>query len=223
MARFEREYFEQVYDGQYDARNPSYKHRAYVREVLRVAPSGSRLLEIGCAYGAFLREAERVLDAEGCDVSAHAVAVASTRVRSARVFQADIRAIATPTPYDVVVGFDVLEHVPDLDDAVRHLWRLLKPGGALVIVVPVYDTVVGVLVRYLDRDPTHVHKLSRYAWLDRLVRGGFRISSWKGVMRYHLRGRWYVQWHSRLGRAFSPAVLITAVRELDRSSAGGAT
>lgn len=216
MAGFEREYFERVYDGEYDARNPRYKHRAYLREVLRVAPAGSRLLEVGCAYGAFLAEAERVFDVEGCDVSAHAVAVAGARVRAAKVFQADIRAIERPTPYDVIVCFDVLEHVAELAEALGRLRHLLKPRGALVVAVPVYDTVVGALVRRLDRDPTHVHKLSRYRWLEHLERAGFRIAAWKGIVRYHAGGRWYVHWCARIARSWSPAVLITAVREDDR-------
>ena len=211
MERFEREYFQRVYEGQYDARNPGYKHRAYLREVRRVAPASGRLLEVGCAYGAFLREAERVFDVEGCDVSAHAVAVAATRVRSARVFRADIREIEGTSAYDAIACFDVLEHVPDLAEALQCLRRLLRPRGALVVAVPVYDTPIGALVGYLDRDPTHVHKLSRYAWLERLQNAGFRIVSWKGIFRYHAGGRWYLHWCARVIRCCSPAVLIACV------------
>jgi SAM-dependent methyltransferase len=210
-APFEQHYFEQVYNAAYDQRNPRYKHRSYLREVRRVTPEGGALLDVGCAYGSFLGEAAGHFACTGCDVSGHAVEVASRRLPGVPVFQSDVLGVPPSGDYDVVTCFDVLEHVSALDAALAHLRTVLKPRGALVITVPVYDTPVGRLVGRLDRDPTHVHKLSRHAWLDRVRAAGFEDVRWRGILRYYFGGAWYLHWCSPGIRRFSPAILLTGV------------
>ena len=39
--------------------------------------------------------------------------------------------------FDLVITSDTLEHVPDVDQALRETWRVLKPGGMHVFSVPV--------------------------------------------------------------------------------------
>ncbi len=210
-ALFEESYFQDIYQSDYDRRNPRYKHRSYLSEVRRVAKNGGLLLDVGCAYGSFLREAAPHFTAHGCDVSAHAVEVAQKRVPSAQIFQSDLLGIETMTRYDVITCFDVLEHIPAIDQALIHLHKLLKPGGSLIITMPVYDTVVGKLVGYLDRDPTHVHKISRYEWLALLSAAGFHQLSWNGIVRYYFGGPFYLHYCSRVLRRCSPAILITSL------------
>lgn len=207
-APFEVDYFQQVYQGDYDRRNPRYKHRSYLREVRRVTKNGL-LLDIGCAYGAFLREAVEHFEVHGCDISEHATKIAASRVSSAKIFQSEIFSIQGRCSYDVITCFDVLEHIPDVDSALAHLLELLKPGGALVMTVPVYDTIVGKIVGRLDRDPTHVHKESRYDWINRVAAAGFQHLHWKGVLRYYFGGPLYFHYCGKTIRRFAPAVLIT--------------
>src|SRR5262249_40972797 len=38
--------------------------------------------------------------------------------------------------FDLVLSFDVLEHVPDVDRALRECFRSLRPGGSLVFSAP---------------------------------------------------------------------------------------
>jgi 2-polyprenyl-3-methyl-5-hydroxy-6-metoxy-1,4-benzoquinol methylase len=210
-AAFEQHYFQDVYRAAYDQRNPRYKHRSYLREVRRVAPQGGTLLDVGCAYGAFLAEAAGHYSCTGCDISGHAVEMASRRLPGVPVFQSDVMGVIPAGDYDVVTCFDVLEHVPDLDAALTHLGRVLRSRGALVISVPVYDTPVGRLVGLLDRDPTHLHKLARHAWLERLQAAGFEHIRWSGILRYYFGGPLYLHWCSPGIRRFSPAILVTAV------------
>ena len=170
---FERRYFEDVYEAAYDQRNPRYKHRSYLREVRRVAPEGGTLLDVGCAYGSFLREAVGSYSCTGCDVSHHAVEVASgPAARRAGLPVRRPRALAR-WRHDVVTCFDVLEHVPDLDAALARLRAMLKPGGSWRSRSPCTTRRSGRLAGRLDKDPTHVHKLSRYEWLDRVDAAGF--------------------------------------------------
>jgi SAM-dependent methyltransferase len=38
--------------------------------------------------------------------------------------------------YDLIICFEVLEHLPDPKKAIKELTRILKPGGALLLTVP---------------------------------------------------------------------------------------
>jgi hypothetical protein len=97
-----------------------------------------------------------------------------------------------PTGLRGVVAWDVLEHISDLNRALESIHSRLEPGGFLIAVVPVYDTVLGPITRLLDRDPTHVWKFSRIDWLDRLRARGFEIVEWGGIIRRLIAARWYL-------------------------------
>ena len=43
--------------------------------------------------------------------------------------------------FDTVFALNVLEHVPDHEQAIRNCYKLLKPGGNLVILVPAFQTL----------------------------------------------------------------------------------
>lgn len=207
---FEVEYFEQAYGGDYDKRNPRYKFRSYVKEVGRFAPSRAQVLDVGCAYGLFIQEAAAAgFRVSGCDISKHAVEVARGRTPGANVFEADAAGLPPDRLYNVVTCFDIIEHVEDLDAAFSALWKVIKPSGILVMTVPVYDTLVGKAVAKLDKDPTHIHKHSRYWWLSQLKKRGFEVLSWKGIWRYYFPGV-YLHYLSRATRSFSPAVIVIA-------------
>jgi SAM-dependent methyltransferase len=164
---------------------------------------------VGCAYGSFLRQAASEFDCTGCDISEHAVRVATSRVPAASVFRSDIHDLDLTVGYDVITCFDVLEHVPGVEQALERLYRLLKPGGTLVATMPVYDGLVGKLVERLDHDPTHVHKIARYNWLERFRSVGFDAVAWKGIIRFYFGGPFYLHWCSSFLRRVSPAILVT--------------
>lgn len=43
--------------------------------------------------------------------------------------------------FDTVFALNVLEHVPDHEQSIRNCYKLLKPGGNLVILVPAFQTL----------------------------------------------------------------------------------
>lgn len=55
-----------------------------------------------------------------------------------------------PEHFDAITCLSVLEHVPDPRPAVQRLWRWLKPGGVLIVTLPVAARAVE---QFGDRDP----------------------------------------------------------------------
>ena len=106
--------------------------------------SGGSLLEAGCGYGLFLREAAAHFECVGCDVSEHAIRRARDVV-PARVplLVSSLDSLALRRRFDVVAAFDAIEHVSALPAVFRSAEALLHPGGLLVFTVPVYDGPLG--------------------------------------------------------------------------------
>src|SRR5712691_9374925 len=100
--------------------------------VSRITPES--LLEIGCGNGFFLEKIKTLgLRIEGVDINKDAVAVC--RAKGLRVDAVNVFEITES--YDMVVLFQVLEHMENLKGLVEFLvTRLVRPGGHLVIAVP---------------------------------------------------------------------------------------
>lgn len=209
-APFEREYYETVYRD-YSRQNPPRKLRFYRRLVERAAPAGraSRILDIGCAFGAFLSALDPAWRRFGTDVSQFATERAAAAVPDATFARADIDEIPFPGPFDVVTAFDVIEHIPSLEAVASAVRSRLAPEGHFVFVVPVYDGVTGPIIRLLDKDETHVHKESRDFWL-RWARENFTVLDWCGIYRYLIPGLGYAHFPTRLWRRFTPAIAVVA-------------
>jgi SAM-dependent methyltransferase len=127
----------------------------------------------------------------------------------ARLAAADASRAPFHAQFDGIVAFDVLEHVPALDEAARYVVESLRPDGVFVFVVPVYDGPLGPVIRLLDRDPTHVHKRSRQWWMEWASRS-FEVVSWTGILRYLVLPSYYLHVPSRAIRNFAPAIAVVA-------------
>ncbi|TWE13389.1 class I SAM-dependent methyltransferase [Rudaeicoccus suwonensis] len=83
---------------------------------------------------------------------------------------------------DLVVAFDVLEHIPDDDAAVAGVFRALKPGATFLVAVPADPA----LWSEHDVAVDHVRRYTRETLLGVLTRGGFEIEScqsWNVLLR----------------------------------------
>ncbi len=198
----------------YERQNPSRKLDHYL-DIIETSIDATRgdLLDLGCGLGAFLgRAADRLPDwsLSGTDINVAAVAATQARVPEAdvRLAGADVSPYP-PESFDVITAWDVIEHVQDLEQVASSVVDMLRPGGLFVFVVPVYDGPLGKLVRLLDKDPTHVHKLSRSSWVD-WASGSFEVRRWHGIFRYLIGGRWYAHYPTTILRNQSSAILVVA-------------
>jgi len=98
-----------------------------------------------------------------------------------------LRSDATSLPLaedsqDLVVAFDILEHLHDDDAAVREVHRVLKPTGTYLVAVPADPRLWSAHDVAVD----HVRRYTRPELLALLERGGFQIEdvfSWNVLLR----------------------------------------
>ena len=91
------------------------------------------LLEIGCAYGFFLKAAKPAFrTVEGLDIAADAIHYAIQRGENARI-EDYAETPAVPGRYDVICMWDVIEHLKDPERFLEKAYQELKPGGWICI------------------------------------------------------------------------------------------
>ncbi len=135
--------------------------------------AGKQVLDVasGSGYGSGLlaKVAERVW---AIDVDGPAVRSARDSVRDANVSFVNADGSRLPFPagvMDLVLAFEVIEHVPDQQEMVREIARVLRPGGTALISTP--DKA-----EYSDArnyvNPFHLRELYREEFLE-LLRPAF--------------------------------------------------
>ncbi len=101
-------------------------------------PPEPRILDAGCGTGGNLQRYSHIGDAWGVDPSPEAVRFCRERGLDC-VQQAGLESLPfEPDRFDLVAATDVLEHVAAEEQALRELWRVTAPGGALLLTVPAY-------------------------------------------------------------------------------------
>lgn len=102
--------------------------------------SGPRkILEIGCGTGSFVLSArQKGHDVYGIDTDADRLAIASAKIDTYGlptewhnyICSGDAMRLAYESrTFDIVFGWQVLEHIPDVTAALFEICRVLKPGG----------------------------------------------------------------------------------------------
>lgn len=120
-------------------------YRAIVTEALRRLPVPTGHLtgaDLGAGDGAFaealLEVTEPRLSLTLLDASPSMLKAAEARLGPGRVqlIEGNLEHVALPSEtHDLVAAAHLIEHLPDLDDALMRIFRLLRPGGVLILAV----------------------------------------------------------------------------------------
>ncbi|MDR2803926.1 MAG: methyltransferase domain-containing protein [Treponema sp.] len=122
---------------------------ALIKGVLKTG--GGCLLDIGCAYGAFLASARDTgfTGCAGIDVSAAAVEYTrgELKINAARGFFPDAELPPGTTTFDVITLWYVIEHFKDVKTVLEKIRALLNSGGILAFSTPNSSGVSGLFSR----------------------------------------------------------------------------
>jgi len=106
---------------------------AYSVDFIRKHRPSGKLLELGCAYGFFLQEAKRCFEVAGIELAPEAAEHcrrAGLNVLHGVADEASLRQLGHA---DVIVLFDVIEHLPEPRETLALCHHYLNPGGIIVI------------------------------------------------------------------------------------------
>jgi SAM-dependent methyltransferase len=158
--------------------------RAYLRKVY---PQRGRLLEIGCSMGFLLAKfSDDGWEVEGIEPNRgycefveeyHGIKASPTILEEANWPDASV---------DVVVMLHVIEHVPDPLHTLEEIFRVLKPGGSLVIETPRYDSLMFRLLRHRERSIScdgHIYFFTTATLREMCIKAGFQFKFVKYVGR----------------------------------------
>lgn len=130
-----REYFEFYNKLREQNETPSFS--AELHEYADFA--GKKVLDVGCGNGYVLsRYAQAGAEVYGVDLTATAIQLCRQRFEYMGLSGTFIEANAEALPFednsfDCVSSMGVLHHTPNTARAVKEVWRVLKPGGRLIL------------------------------------------------------------------------------------------
>jgi SAM-dependent methyltransferase len=149
----------------------------------RLAPrcAGRDVLEAGCGegYGADLIAgvARRVI---GLDYDESAVAHVRARYPRVEMMHGNLAELPLPDgAVDIVVNFQVIEHLWDQAQFVAECFRVLRPGGALLMSTP--NRITFSPGRDTPINPFHTRELNAAELTELLTAAGFSLESMLGV------------------------------------------
>jgi SAM-dependent methyltransferase len=157
-----------------------WSNRYYALLVRRHASGHGRLLEVGCGLGHLLTWLVDSYQVFGTDINAWALEQARQNVPQGHfvLLSAENMGSFFDQAFQVVIAKHVVEHLPNPEQAIAEMSRVLAPGGLLLIATPNLDSPMRLRkqsgwIGY--KDPTHISLKSPSEWLSCLKMNGLKI------------------------------------------------
>jgi SAM-dependent methyltransferase len=179
-----------------------------VRYLVEHMPDAGSVLEVGSGEGKLLRTIaahKPGLQLHGCDVR-----IPKSAPDVYKFLHMGAKIPADDASFDVVLTFDVLEHVPDPAATLAEVSRVLKPNGKLVAFIPIEGEVISAYELFrvlLGRDTyaetkEHIQSFT-HKGLDDLLARHFEVTDKRYA--YHFLGQF-------MDAAFFAATRLSALR-----------
>lgn len=167
------------------------------------AQGGLRLLDAGCGTGGMLLSLAPWGDAVGVDLAPRALSLALKRGMSPLLLASVERLPFSQESFHVVTCFDVLYHQRVEDDlrALREFWRVLRPGGVLLVRVPAFEAL-----RASHDAAVHTrHRYTAPELRQTVESAGFQVErlTYANTLLFPLAAAWRL-WQRAFGQASRP-------------------
>src|SRR3989338_814730 len=177
IKRFERNYFDGYYKkmvGSFTDNDLSKAKKWFLGwfkaldSVYDLKQGGKEVLEIGCSIGgAAAVLAERGFRVTASDISDYALQKAKKLLPQVTFLRWDAtKKFPNDKKFDLIYGFEVIEHISEPLKALTNLKETLKPKGVLILSTPFPYA-------YVYSDPTHVSVKHQTEWKDIFKQAGF--------------------------------------------------
>lgn len=153
------------------SRNRLFKNIVYEQ----LAPTGkTKFLEIGCGTGGFIQQIveNENLEITGSEIYLKGLLYAKKNLPNVDFIQFDVTQEVVGEKFDLIVAFDVIEHIENDVAAITNINKMLHNGGVLIMTVPQHMF----LWSKLDEIVKHKRRYSRRELVAKLQENGFDIS-----------------------------------------------
>jgi SAM-dependent methyltransferase len=157
--------------------------RERIAGIFKDIPRSASILDIGCSSGMLLGMLRDMgfTSMSGIDVSETGVELARRRGFSKCYVMDGTEPTFLPESFDAIISSDSIEHMEHDLTALRHWYRLLRPGGMLVVFAPAYKW----LWSSHDVVNHHFRRYTRSELAEKTAVAGFNIARsgyWNSVL-----------------------------------------
>jgi SAM-dependent methyltransferase len=150
------------------------RRRIVLSALERLDVRAESILDVGCGAGTNLELlGERYPQSSICGIDVELDPLRfCLEDRSVPVLQAAAERLPfDAASFDLISAFDTLEHVADDEAALQDLYRVCRPGGALLVTVPAFPFLWG----NVDETGRHYRRYIRHDLVSRVEGAGFSV------------------------------------------------
>ncbi len=148
--------------------------RKYLLDLLTKTPRDSKILDIGCSSGIFLKDLEalgfKMENLYGIDISEEAIKNCKNNGIE-NSFVMDAQNITLNETFDIIIASDCLEHLQDAEKALKNWNSLLNVSGKMYVFVPAFMS----LWSYHDEVNMHYKRYTKNELKDKILAEGLAV------------------------------------------------
>ncbi len=201
-----KEYYEKYWTrdsdvSDHDVTTPERKRRL-LQTLNKYCKPGETVLDLGCGGGKFTAwMAEAGFEVQGMDISKKAVDMAQRSFPDGnfKILNPDGSIPAEDQSFGAVWCSEVIEHIVEVDDFLKEIRRVMKPGGILILTTPYHGFIKNLSIilfkfdGHFDVSGSHIRFFNKKSLAGCFKRTGFAPLSYGGIGRiWPVYRTWFV-------------------------------